>query len=145
MDSCIRYVPSGFGRDSTCFLAKYLSIDITRGSYKISRDKKSRDKNVTDFNVADSVRRDIKVLVTKTRYTVFNNKCHNFLQVTLMLYVGSQHIQYNMDRFKHSSSIFYWLIYHMGSNFCEVQIFVGFLSMKITKFYVQCDEVFRVQ
>ena len=28
-------------------------------------------KNVTDFNVADSVRRDIKVLVTKTRYTVF--------------------------------------------------------------------------
>ena len=27
-------------------------------------------KNVTDFNVADSVRRDIKVLVTKTRYTV---------------------------------------------------------------------------
>ena len=31
---------------------------------------KSRDKNITDFNVADSVRRDIKVLVTKTRYTV---------------------------------------------------------------------------
>ena len=30
----------------------------------------SRDKNVTDFNVADSVRRDIKVLVTKTRYTI---------------------------------------------------------------------------
>ena len=28
-------------------------------------------KNVTDFNVADSVRRDIKVLVTKTRYTVY--------------------------------------------------------------------------
>ena len=27
-------------------------------------------KNVTDFNVADSVRHDIKVLVTKTRYTV---------------------------------------------------------------------------
>ena len=27
-------------------------------------------KNVTDFNVADSVRRDIKVLMTKTRYTV---------------------------------------------------------------------------
>ena len=27
-------------------------------------------KNVTDFNVADSVRRDIKVLATKTRYTV---------------------------------------------------------------------------
>ena len=27
-------------------------------------------KNVTDFNVADSVRRDIKVLVTKTSYTV---------------------------------------------------------------------------
>ena len=26
-------------------------------------------KNVTDFNVADSVRRDIKVLATKTRYT----------------------------------------------------------------------------
>ena len=25
---------------------------------------------MTDFNVADSVRRDIKVLVTKTRYTV---------------------------------------------------------------------------
>ena len=31
-------------------------------------------KNVTDFNVADSVRRDVKVLVTKTRYTVFD-KC----------------------------------------------------------------------
>ena len=27
-------------------------------------------KNVTDFNVADSVRRDIKVLITKTRYIV---------------------------------------------------------------------------
>ena len=27
---------------------------------------KSRDKNATDFNLADSVRRDIKVLVTKT-------------------------------------------------------------------------------
>ena len=27
-------------------------------------------KNVTDFIVADSVRRDIKVLATKTRYTV---------------------------------------------------------------------------
>ena len=27
-------------------------------------------KNVTDFNVADSVRCDIKVLVTKTCYTV---------------------------------------------------------------------------
>ena len=27
-------------------------------------------KNVTDFNVVDSVRRDIKVLVTKTRYMV---------------------------------------------------------------------------
>ena len=73
MDLCIRYVPSGFGRDSTFFLAKYLSIYITRGSYKISRDKKSQDKNVTDFNVADSVRRDIKVLVTKTRYTVSSN------------------------------------------------------------------------
>ena len=63
-------VASGFGRVSTYFLAKYRNIGITRGSYKISRDKKSRDKNVTDFNVADSVRRDIKVLVTKTRYTV---------------------------------------------------------------------------
>ena len=31
---------------------------------------KSRDKNVTDFNVADYVRSDIKLLVTKTRYTV---------------------------------------------------------------------------
>ena len=66
-------VPSGFGRDPTCFLAKYWSIDITRGSYKISRDKKSQDKNVMDFNVADSVRRNIKVLVTKTRYTVAND------------------------------------------------------------------------
>ena len=64
-------VHSGFGRDSTCFLAKYLSIDITRGSYKISRVKTHEIKNVTDFNVADSVRRDIKVLVTKTSYMVF--------------------------------------------------------------------------
>ena len=31
-------------------------------------------KNVTDFNVADSVRREIKVLVTKTRYTVYPGK-----------------------------------------------------------------------
>ena len=31
---------------------------------------KSHEINVTDFNVADSVRRDIKVLATKTRYTV---------------------------------------------------------------------------
>ena len=28
-------------------------------------------KNVTDFDVADSMRCDIKILVTKTRYTVF--------------------------------------------------------------------------
>ena len=63
-------VASGFGRDPTCFLAKYWSIGITRGSYKISRDKNSRDKNVTDFNVADYMRRDIKVLMTKTHYTV---------------------------------------------------------------------------
>ena len=42
-------VPSGFGRDPTCFLAKYWSIDITRGSYKISRDKKSRDKKCNGF------------------------------------------------------------------------------------------------
>ena len=63
-------VPSGFGRDPTRFLAKYCSIDIARGSYITSCDKTSRDKNVTDFNVADSLRCDIKVLVTKTRYTV---------------------------------------------------------------------------
>ena len=42
-------VASGFGRDSTCFLAKYCSIGITRGSYKISRDKKSRDKKCNVF------------------------------------------------------------------------------------------------
>ena len=37
-------VPSGFERDPTCFLAKYLSkVDIARGSHQISRDKKSRD------------------------------------------------------------------------------------------------------
>ena len=40
---------------------------IARGSHKISCDKKSRDKKC---NVADSVRRDIKILATKTRYTV---------------------------------------------------------------------------
>ena len=34
------------------------------------RDKSHEIKNVTDFNVVDSVRRDIEVLVTKTRYTV---------------------------------------------------------------------------
>ena len=51
---------------------KYSSIvDIARGSHKISHVIKSHEiKNVTDFNVADSVRRDIKVLATKTRYTV---------------------------------------------------------------------------
>ena len=31
-------------------------------------------KNVMDFNVADSVRYDVKVLVTKTRYTVYAAK-----------------------------------------------------------------------
>ena len=66
-------VPSEFGRDPTCFLAKYWSIDITQSSYKISRDKKLWDKNVTDFSVMDSVRRNIIVLVAKTHYTVIQN------------------------------------------------------------------------
>ena len=51
-------------------LSEILKYRITRGSYKISHDKSHEIKNVTDFNVVDSVRRDIKVLVTKTRYTV---------------------------------------------------------------------------
>ena len=33
-------------------------------------------KNVTDFNVADSVRRDIKVIATKTHYTVYGTACY---------------------------------------------------------------------
>ena len=61
----------GSGRDPTRFLAKYWSIGTTRGSHKIPRDKKAtRQKNVADLNATDLVRRDTKVLVTKTRYTV---------------------------------------------------------------------------
>ena len=36
----------------------------------MSRDKSHEIKNVTDFSAADSVRQDIKVLMTKTCYTV---------------------------------------------------------------------------
>ena len=42
--------------------------------------KSDEIKNVTDFNVADSVRHDIKVLVTKTRYTVLGIFEHNYMQ-----------------------------------------------------------------
>ena len=44
-------------------------------------------KNVTDFNVADSVRRDIKVLVTKTRYTVYiyNIYIYIYIYITVLL------------------------------------------------------------
>ena len=47
---------------------------------------KSRDKNVTDFNVVDSVRHDIKVLVTKTRYTVLSASVLNdYTQMGMIL------------------------------------------------------------
>ena len=42
-------------------------------------------KNVTDFNVADSVRRDIKVLVTKTRYTVNGENLLDAFQLLFLL------------------------------------------------------------
>ena len=51
-------------------------------------------KNVTDFNVVDSMRRDIKVLVTKTRYTVpikvalIQHKLLTFLNVILLATVS---------------------------------------------------------
>ena len=41
-------------------------------------------KNVTDFNVAASVRRDIKILVTKTRYTVSIITCCFFEGVSMI-------------------------------------------------------------
>ena len=50
------YLPSRSGSDSTCFLVKYLSIDIPRGTCKISQDKITYEmKIIMNFNVANSV------------------------------------------------------------------------------------------
>ena len=85
-------VPSGFGRYPTCFLAKYWSIDIAPGSHKISRDKSHEINNVTDFNVADSVRRDIKVLVTRGEAIML-------VKLSIILFSNSQNFTYYAHRF----------------------------------------------
>ena len=70
MDSCIKLCSFRVLKRLHLLLSEILKHRHNTRQLQISHDKKSRDKNVTDYNVADSVRRDIKVIVTKTRCTV---------------------------------------------------------------------------
>ena len=83
-------------------------------------------KNVTDFNVADSVRRDIKVLVTKTRYTVVkqNRKTSNS---TYTLYRKRGKIRWAKHSWFQPYEVFH------GSTFAVhwLPVFITFLKLKI--------------
>ena len=78
------YAPSGFqnsfGNDPACFVVKYSSITLhgePHKELKISQDGLSQEiKVTTDFKVANNMKRENKVLVLKSHYTVYNFLCH---------------------------------------------------------------------